>query len=199
MNNSNKKLLLVLSGAIALLLQTMNAQNITNTNSELMIVRQLKNLPDGEVERTLSNLSANRISVQRELLDLLENSNSEKMKESAAYLLGIYRMDAAVPMLARFIALSVKPQLQDHEALILGYPAKDALIKIGNPSIPAMIRNLTESDDAKVRDLSFQVLCRIDGDKEISQLRLQKALKMETDSQKQARLQAALKSLAELK
>jgi hypothetical protein len=72
----------------------------------------------------------------------------------------------------------------------------DALIAIGNPSIPAMIRNLADSDDARVRELSLQVLTRIDGDKDISKLRLQRALKTGKDSQKQARLQAALKSLA---
>ena len=78
---------------------------------------------------------------------------------------------------------------------ILGHPAVEALIKIGNPSIPAVIRNLAESDDAKVRELSLKVLKSIDGDKDISQLRLQKAFKAETASQKQARLQAALKDL----
>jgi len=82
---------------------------------------------------------------------------------------------------------------------LLFLSAVDALIKIGNPSIPAMMRNLAESDDAKARELSLQVLTRIDGDKDISQLRLQKTLKAETDSTKQTRLQAALKSLAELK
>ena len=81
--------------------------------------------------------------------------------------------------------------------IIAGYPAMDALIKIGNPSIPAMIRNLAESDDAKYQELSLQVLYRIDGDKDIVQLRLQKALASEKDSQKQARLQSALKALAE--
>ena len=74
-----------------------------------------------------------------------------------------------------------------------------ALIKIGNPSIPAVIRNLAESDDAKVRELSLTALYHIDGDKDITQLRLQKALKAEKDLQKQARLQAALKSLSEIK
>jgi hypothetical protein len=74
-----------------------------------------------------------------------------------------------------------------------------ALIEIGNPSTPAVIRNLADSDDPKVRELSLRVLTRIDNDKDISQLRLQKVLKAETDPKKQARLKAALNALAEMK
>ncbi len=47
------------------------------------------------------------------------------------------------------------------------------------------------------RRVSLQVLTRIDGDKDISRLRLQKALNAQKDSQKQARLQMALKTLGE--
>lgn len=61
----------------------------------------------------------------------------------------------------------------------------------GCPSIPAMLRNLEESDDAQMRKLSLEVIYRIKSDKDIAQLRLQKALHAETDTQKQARLQAA--------
>ncbi|MGH7976622.1 MAG: hypothetical protein ACREC8_08160, partial [Limisphaerales bacterium] len=78
-----------------------------------------------------------------------------------------------------------------------GLVAVDALVKIGTASIPAMIRNLEESDDSAVRILSLRVIYRIEGDKDIVQLRLQKALKVEKDSRKQARLASALKALAE--
>ena len=70
-------------------------------------------------------------------------------------------------------------------------------MKIGSPAIPPLIQNLEESDDPTVRKLSLFVLCFIDGDKDIVQLRLQKALKAEKDPKKQARIQAAIKSLPE--
>jgi hypothetical protein len=79
--------------------------------------------------------------------------------------------------------------------IISEHPAMEALIMIGNPSIPAMIRHLEESDDIQVRDLSLKVLYRIEGDKDIVQLRLQKALAVQKDSHKQARLQLALKAI----
>ena len=59
------------------------------------------------------------------------------------------------------------------------------------------IRNLAESEDAKIIELSLEALCRIEGDKDIVGLRLQKALATEKDSQKQARIQSASKALAE--
>jgi hypothetical protein len=70
---------------------------------------------------------------------------------------------------------------------------------IGSPAIPAVIRNLADSDDSRTRRISMRVLISIDGDKDIVQLRLQKALAAEKDLQKQTRLQAALHSLAESK
>ena len=76
------------------------------------------------------------------------------------------------------------------------FPATQALVKIGNPAIPAVIRNLAESDDATFRRLSLSALYHIEGDKDIVQLRLQKALAAEKVSTKQVRLQSALKDLA---
>jgi hypothetical protein len=68
-------------------------------------------------------------------------------------------------------------------------------MRIGNPSIPAVIGNLEQSDDVKVRELSLAVLNYIDNDKDITQLRLQKALAAQNDGQKMMRLQGALKAL----
>jgi hypothetical protein len=147
-----------------------------------------------------SNGKNKRAKTIQSLLEIFNNSKSYifRPKCYAAYYLGVLRASEAVDSLAA----QIKIRGYEHglEEPVGGYePAVDALVAIGNPSIPAVIRNLAESDDAKVRELSLQVVTRIDGDKDISQLRLQKALKAETDSQKQARLQAASKALAELK
>jgi hypothetical protein len=105
------------------------------------------------------------------------------------------RASEAVNVLALGIALEINSVSNDHLTLLQGPIVMKALIKIGNPSIPAVMKNLAESDDAKVRALSLQVIERIDKDKDISALRLQKAIKAETDAQKQSRLQVALKAL----
>lgn len=131
--------------------------------------------------------------IQKILLSELD-SKDDDLKFFAVYLLGKYRFSEAADKLASMITLQdINPQKS--EKLWRGFPAEDALISIGNPSIPAVIRNLAESDDIKVRKLSLRVIYYIDNDKDIVQLRLQKALKAETNSQKQARLLSALNEL----
>jgi len=136
----------------------------------------------------------------KELLNIFEDKKSSSYQQcAAAYYLGEMRASEAADFLGTNITLNLNEPV-DHLTILMLSPVVEALVKIGNPSIPAVIRNLEQSDDADVRKLSLQVLYRIDGDKDISQLRLQKALSAEKDSQKkQARLQATLKELSEMK
>jgi hypothetical protein len=147
----------------------------------------------------LSNATKHREKMIQSLIGIFNDPKSYVFRPKcyAAYCLGVMRASEAADSLAAQI--TIRGSEHGLEEPIGGYePAVTALITIGTPSIPAVIRNLAESDDAKVRELSLQVLYHIEGDKDIVQLRLQKALAAEKDSQKQARLQSALKSLAEL-
>lgn len=151
-------------------------------------------------EKVAGNFSSERKLLDVKLQNLFMDAKSSNLHQCcAAYYLGEMHFQQAVDMLATNITLCLDTSRisVDHLPIIAGFPAKDALIKIGIPAIPAVIRNLAESDDAKVRELSLEVIERIDNDEDISALRLQKAIKAETDSQKQARLQVALKALTE--
>ncbi len=76
------------------------------------------------------------------------------------------------------------------------YPAVEALIKIGDPAIAYVLRNLQESNDAKVRELSMRVIYHIDRkDKGFVRLHLEKALAVQDNTEKKARLQTALRFL----
>jgi HEAT repeat protein len=177
---------------------------IQTTNSLDVSLQDILNsvqMPRGNAEKTQS-ISYQYNSQKREfingLLKTLQDSKASNLNRSmAAYYLGEAHAVEAVNALTDNIGLKVgvEPTSFSGLPLVSGFTACSALIKIGNPSIPPMIRNLAESDNAKVRELSLQVIERIDNDKDISALRLQKALKAETDSKKQARLQAALKAL----
>jgi HEAT repeat protein len=133
------------------------------------------------------------------LLGIFKDPKSSRLNQcAAAHYLGELHASIAVRALSEKITLNyVRTGFIDHMS-DLGAAVEVALIQIGTPSIPAMIRNLEESDDARVRDLSLEVLYHIEGDKDIVRLRFQKAITAQKDSQKQARLEAALKSLGEM-
>ena len=178
--------------------QTVNSNHTVSPRDIISLVRSNSGSLD-IFQKDLSDLRANRQQFTRRMLDiLLDSKSSELSKVAAVFCLGEIRAVDAVNPLAKQISLEFnfrKYYWSNFPPDFPQYPAVDALVEIGNPSIPAVIRNLAESDTAKVRDLSLQALTRIDVDKDISQLRLQKALKAEKNPQKQARLQAAIKSL----
>ena len=199
--------LLTLAGPAFLNGQTESASVNDSTDAKIVVALNAlnENKPSNpNIIELLSRAETQREQVIKQLLKLLNAPNSSNnVKRYAAYYLGQLRAVEAIDCLAAQITL--KPNFPVGGSLYVvespwnGEPAVGALITIGTPSIPAAIRNLAESDNAKVRKLSLQVLVRIDGDRDISQLRVQKALKAEKDSQKQARLQTALKSLSEIK
>jgi HEAT repeat protein len=71
----------------------------------------------------------------------------------------------------------------------------DALIEIGEPAIPYLIKNILESNDDLVVNFSMSALLKIEGDDDIVQLRLRKAMESQTDEKKKARVQWILNLL----
>lgn len=178
---------------------TLQAQEVISPVSPEEIVASTKENISA-FDRTVNKFSDNQDHLAQELIIIFNDTNSSNLSQcEAAHFLGELKISKAADSLSKKITLRLDAShlIITHLPSITVTPAVDALIKIGNPSIPAVIRNLVESDDAKVRELSLKVLYRIEGDKDIVQLRLQKALKAETDTQKQVRLQSALKALAE--
>ena len=137
--------------------------------------------------------------ISSNLLEIARSSQSNFSQAAAIYFLGEIRCASSVAYLAPKISFKFHGVIMKHlvKLNISKYPVMDALIKIGNPSILAVIQNLAKSDDISVRELSLKTLYNIDGDKDIVRLRLQKALKSEPEPQEQARLQMALKRLEE--
>lgn len=144
---------------------------------------------------------AHRQQIIQSLIKIIDNPQSTAYaKGCAAHYLGGMRALEAVDSLAAHITNSppgANPSRSAFHELAYGefLPSVSALIKIGTPAIPAVIRNLAESDVEAVRGCSMIVLQSIDGDKSIVQLRLQKAFDAQTDATKKARLESALKSL----
>lgn len=197
------KLKIIAIAAAVVLSSLFNARAEDIKSEELIATAHVTDIY--KFQNVSSEFRDSQTKLTGEFIEIFTNKNSSNFGQCvAAYYLGELHSAEAVGTLNSNIALRLDVSRIPINHLVeidnsLRNPVVEALIKIGNPSIPAVIRNLAESDDVQVRKLSLQVLYRIDGDKDISQLRLQKALKAETDLQKQARLQAAIKALAELK
>lgn len=116
---------------------------------------------------------------------------SPEVQYAAAYLLGLYRYAEAVNDLANAITLHAETIQQSKEARWGQFPVVEALIRIGEPSVRAMLANLETSDDANVRGLSARVIFFVEGP-ELSKIVVQNAVKAQTDPDKKKRLQDAL-------
>ncbi len=160
-------------------------------------LQRLDKLTDQERAALLKDNDQYLRQTQDTLLSRLGSADQD-VKFYAAYLLGAYRFPQAVSGLANNITMEdkIRSQIQKQREWYWDlYPTMEALIRIGNPAIPAMVRNLEESNDAKVRELSLRVIYSIDKDKDMARLRLQKAAEAQKDLQRKARLQSALKAL----
>jgi hypothetical protein len=145
----------------------------------------------------------NRDQTIKDFIAILLNPKSNNQTQRfSAYCLGKMRASEAIEALAAQITLALPGpphgSLGEIEAEWNMLPSVEALVAIGNSAIPAMIQNLAESDDATVRKLSAHVLCRIDMDKDVAKLRLQKAAENETDPRKKARLQSAISDIPKI-
>lgn len=157
-----------------------------------------------KIEQTSAAYDAERYRLIQELINILTSTNDPDSslldKAAAAHYLGLLHASQATDALAANIGLVPDVTQIDisHLPKIINYPAKQALIEIGNSSIPSLIQNLAHQDDVKVRGLSLEALCQIDRDKDVVELRLKKAMETEHDPQKNKRLSEAVKLLITL-
>lgn len=180
-----------------IIMATKFAAQAAGDKTEVANADVIKSILAGEAvfENTSWKLHVQHDQLDRDLLAIFQSGASSNFERcAAAFYLGEARASNAVDALASNITLRLKrPAFR--LSVLMKPPALEALLKIGCPSIPALIRNLTDSDESEVRGLSLKALCQIEGDKEIVEVRLKKAVNAQTDSQKQQRLQEALKDL----
>jgi hypothetical protein len=180
-----------------------SAQEISNTvlSRSMVLASSANNI---YIFKSISDqFDTDRKQVGVDLIKVLADPKSSNLNQCvAAYFLGEIRYLDSVGTLADLITLQVDPFAIQKKFKVdldnLKAPAFDALVKIGEPSIPALLHKLQESDDAKATEASLKALFKIDGDRDIVQLRLQKAFGTQLDQTKKARLQLAIKSIMEI-
>jgi hypothetical protein len=156
-----------------------------------MLVR-LPDATDKETEQIASQLSDERTELQSQLILQLVSPKSKHHQIVVAYLLGLYRMDGAVRDLASVITLEAEVTIQKRERLWDVHPVAEALIKIGRPSIPAMLENIKAAKGEEVTKLSVEVIQYVETPA-IAKMILQDAIAKEKDPVKVKILQDSLK------
>jgi len=145
--------------------QTNQASTFKITPEDVIDSVQIHNWQFDSFENTANAYALEQTQLKTNLLAILNATNSPVLNQyCTAYYLGELKAQEGVTNLSAKIKLS----LNDGPVIFVRLPGRNipqnpamqALIKIGNPSIPAVIRNLAESDDPKVRELSLQVLAR---------------------------------------
>jgi len=171
----------------------MNMDKQTEGNKER--IAQMGSLDEKARMELLGELSKERSDIQSNLIYQLDNSRSKEVKFAAAFLLGFYRMEKSVYHLSRHITLENERVISSSRLPLWDrYPVVEALIRIGKPAVPEMLRTIETSEEEKVRDFSARVIRYVEGS-EIGRIVIEKAMEKQTDPAKKARLKTALNYL----
>lgn len=118
-------------------------------------------------------------------------TNSYDTQAAAAYLVGELRAAEAVPVLSRALAeiptVSIRFSMNRYIE-----PWQTALVRIGRPSVPAMIENIEKTDDQQLQRRSVTVLVRVLGGRRHMFELLEKLESRSTDEKTTKRIEAAI-------
>jgi hypothetical protein len=158
------------------------------------LMGKLDALDDRSRMKLLSQVDEQRAELLGVLSRHLGNP-SKNVRAAAIYLLGRHRLAEGADELVGLIDFDAAEQVS-HQARPLWeqYPAMEALITLGRPSIAPCLELLATDPNALRRDLAVKVI-RYAEDAGIARLILQRAHAAETDAARRANLADALQRL----
>ncbi|MBC8471624.1 MAG: hypothetical protein H8D56_19350 [Planctomycetes bacterium] len=162
------------------------------------LMRRLDTLDERSRMMLLSQADEQRDELLGILLKHIGTSESKNVQAAAIYLIGRHHLSGGVHELVQRIDFSPGGQpMRGPEPLWEQYPAMEALINIGLPSIPATLELLATETINLRRYLAVKVI-RYATDAEIAKFILERAWKNESEPARKANLQDALVSLNKL-
>ncbi len=190
--------------------QELANENFQAARSEENVPSYMQDLFKPQSERLLSEDSRTRdqavdsiLQDRRDIVDklipLVDPANdmkySDETRSAAAYLLGEFRASEAVPILSRALAdepgAKIISRISRYDISRYDVPVWTALVKIGRPTVPAMIENIETSDNRILRKKSLDVLNHVLGGKRRLLELLSKLQKKATDKEKHRRITVA--------
>lgn len=162
------------------------------------LMNQLDALDEPSRMRLVSTVDEQRNALLGTLLKHLGTSTSKDVQAAAIYMIGRHHLSDGVAELISRIDFDAGQQSEPGpEPLWEQYPAMEALITIGKPSVPAALELLaTDTNDLR-RSLAVKVIRYVEGP-EISEIIVQKASEHETDAGRKSQLRDALTHLRKL-
>lgn len=162
------------------------------------LMKKLDTLDERSRMKLLSQADEQRNELLGVLLKHLGTSPSKNVQAAAIYLIGRHHLSGGVAELIRCIDFDPGRERQPGpEPLWEQYPAMEALITIGWPSVPAVIELLATETDNLRRDLAVKVI-RYATKSEVAKFILEEAHKIESDPNRKGNLQDALMRLNKL-
>lgn len=162
------------------------------------LMKRLDKLEQREQFALLSKVDEQRLELLGVLMTHLGTSTSLDVQAAAAYLIGRHRLSEGVTALMERIELdAARPPMKGPEPLWERYPAMEALITIGKPSVRPSIELLATEDNPIRRELAIKVIRYVEGP-EVAEFILQKELAAEGDSARRDRLKGVLDLLGQL-
>lgn len=162
------------------------------------LMKKLDTLDERSRMKLLSQSDQQRNELLGILLKHLGTSSSKNVQAAAIYLIGRYRLSDGVSELVHRIDFD-SGWMTDHgpEPLWEQYPAMEALITIGKPSVPPAIELLATDKNDLRRTLAVKVIRYVEGP-EVAEFVLQKAETRENDIDRKSMLNDALLRLRRL-
>ncbi len=142
-------------------------------------------------DKAVDAILQDRLVTVRKLITLIDPANAPKYSDdtrcAAAYLLGELRAVEAVPVLSKALADEPGPKIF-FDVSRYDMPVWTALVKIGQPAVPAMIQNLETTDSRVLRNKSLGVMVHVLGGKRRLLELLEKLEKRASDKEVRQRI-----------
>jgi len=163
------------------------------------MMKKLDTLDERSRMKLLSQVDEQRLELLGVLLKHLGTSPSKNVQAAAIYLIGRHRLSDGVGELIQRIdfAPGTERRIPEPEPLWEKYPAMEALISIGKPSVRGAIELLATDPNDLRRSLAVKVVRYVEG-ADVAEVVLQKAQAAEQDATRKALLQDALLRLQKL-
>lgn len=191
-------ILLTISDSMGLDASGRGGETIMIEQEIMELMKSLDTLDERTRMRLLSKVDEQRNTLLSVLVKHLDVSPSKNVQAAAIYLIGRHRLAEGIGELIRRIDFDASGQvIKGTEPLWEQYPAMEALINIGKPSVVACLQLLaTETGDLR-RTLAVKVIRYVEG-ADVARFILERAYSAENDPGRKANLADARTRLNKL-